>query len=158
MTTPTTATTSPLPAIVTRLSPIAQRLLALGMPMGPNVLITVRGRKSGTPHTFPVALLEVDGRTYLFSAFGEVQWVQNLRAAGELTIRRGRKDLRMTAVELDPEVAAPCLAAGLKPVMKVPLIGSMIAGWYSIDKRSTADDYRASAREHPAFELTPAGA
>jgi hypothetical protein len=31
----------------------------------------------------------------------------------------------------------------------------MIAGWYGIDRRSTTEDYRAAARRHPAFELTP---
>lgn len=50
-----------------------------------------------------------------FSPFGDVNWVHNLRAAGELTIRRGRRDRRMTAVELTPEVAAPILEAGLRP-------------------------------------------
>ena len=91
-----------IPSIVNRLNPLVRRLLALGLPMGPNVLITVRGRKSGRPYTFPVAILERDGREYLFSPFGEVNWVHNLRAAGEATIRRGRRDRRMTAVELSP--------------------------------------------------------
>ena len=151
-----TTTTFPVPPIVGRLDPLVRRLLALGVPMGPNVLITVRGRKTGTPYTFPVATLEVDGRQYLFSPFGEVSWVQNLRAVGELTIRRGRRDERVTARELTPEVAAPFLEAGLKPVMKVPLVGPMIAGWYGIDRSSTSADYLTAARLHPAFELRPA--
>jgi deazaflavin-dependent oxidoreductase (nitroreductase family) len=154
-TTPT-APTFPIPSIVTRLNPRVRRLLALGMPMGPNVLVTIRGRKTGTPYTFPVATLEVDGTEYLFSPFGEVAWVQNLRATGELTIHRGRREQRMIARPLDPETAAPFLEAGLKPVMRVPGMGSMIAGWYQIDRSSTSTDYLASARQHPAFELQPA--
>jgi deazaflavin-dependent oxidoreductase (nitroreductase family) len=155
MTTPTTVAPLPIPSIVHRLNPLVRRLLALGMPMGPNVLLTVRGRKTGTAYTFPVATLAVDGREYLFSPFGEVSWVHNLRASGEATIRRGRRDRRMTAVELPPEVAALKLEAGLRPVMGMPVFGSMIAGWYGVDKDSTKADFLASAQAHPAFELTP---
>jgi deazaflavin-dependent oxidoreductase (nitroreductase family) len=156
MSTPQPATQFPIPSIVQRLNPIVRRLLAIGVPMGPNVLITVRGRKSGTLYTFPVATLRVGGREYLFSPFGDVQWVHNLRAAGEATIRRGRRDRRMTAVEISPEVAAPILEAGLRPVLRTPVFGSMIAGWYRIDRQSTAADFRASALQHPAFELRDA--
>ena len=156
MSTSEATTQFPVPPIVGRLDPLVRRLLALGVPMGPNVLITVRGRKTGTPYTFPVATLEVDGSEYLFSPFGEVSWVQNLRASGELTIRRGRRERAMTARELTPEVAAPNLEAGLKPVMNVPLIGPMIAGWYGIGRSSTSADYLTAARLHPAFELRAA--
>jgi deazaflavin-dependent oxidoreductase (nitroreductase family) len=154
MTTHQTAPTFPIPTIVQRLNPLVRRLLAIGVPMGPNVLMTVRGRKSGKAYTFPVATLEVEGRQFLFSPFGDVQWVHNLRAAGEATIRRGRTDHRMTAVELTPEAAAPFLEAGLRPVLRTPLFGSMIAGWYGIGRSSTSADYLAAARLHPAFALS----
>jgi deazaflavin-dependent oxidoreductase (nitroreductase family) len=153
MSTPQPAAPFPIPSIVQRLNPIVRRFLAIGLPMGPNVLITIRGRKSGALYTFPVATLRVDGREYLFSPFGEVQWVHNLRAAGEATIRRGRRDRRMTAVEISPDVAAPILEAGLRPVMRISVFGSMIAGWYGVDRQSTAADFRAAALQHPAFEL-----
>ena len=152
MTTPQTAA-SGIPSIVHLFNPLVRRLLALGLPMGPNVLMTVRGRKSGKAYTFPVATLEARGREFLFSPFGEVNWVANLRASGEATIRRGRRNRRMRAVELSPEVAAPFLAEGMRPVMGMPMFGSMIAGWYGIDRSSTSEDYLAAARLHPAFEL-----
>jgi deazaflavin-dependent oxidoreductase (nitroreductase family) len=157
MTTPHVVAARPVPSIVNRLNPLVRWLLGLGLPMGPNVLMTVRGRKSGKPYTFPVATLGVDGREYLFSPFGEVQWVRNLRASGEATIRRGRRDHRMRAVELAPEDAAPFLRAGLEPIMGMPLFGSMIAGWYEVDRSSTPEDYLASARRHPAFALIEIG-
>jgi deazaflavin-dependent oxidoreductase (nitroreductase family) len=153
MTTPQAAAPGGIPAIVHFFNPMVRRLLALGVPMGPNVLMTVRGRKSGKAYTFPVATLEADGREFLFSPFGEVNWVANLRVSGEATLRRGRRNRRMSAVELTPEVAAPILAEGMRPVMGMPMFGSMIAGWYGIDRNSTADDYLAAARRHPAFEL-----
>ncbi|TAL05614.1 MAG: deazaflavin-dependent nitroreductase, partial [Chloroflexota bacterium] len=37
------------PAFVRASNPLTRRMLRLGMPMGPNVLLTVRGRTSGLP-------------------------------------------------------------------------------------------------------------
>jgi deazaflavin-dependent oxidoreductase (nitroreductase family) len=153
MTTPNTAAPGGIPSIVTFFNPMVRRLLALGMPMGPNVLMTVRGRKSGKDYTFPVATIEASGKEYLFSPFGEVNWVANLRAAGELTLRRGRRNRRMRAVELTPEIAAPYLEEGMRSVIGMPMFGSMIAGWYGINRSSTSADFLAAARQHPAFEL-----
>ena len=83
--------TSRVPSIVPILNPLIRRLLGAGLPFGPNVLLTVRGRRSGEPRTFPVAILELDGRRYVQSPFGEVNWVRNLRAAGEAVVTRGRR-------------------------------------------------------------------
>jgi deazaflavin-dependent oxidoreductase (nitroreductase family) len=145
------------PSIVNRLNPLVVAALRLGVPMGPNVLMTVRGRHSGQPRTFPVAVLEDGGRRYLFSPFGEVNWVHNLRASGTATIGRGRRRQKVEASALAPEAAARYLEAGLRPIMRVPVLGPMIAGWYGIDKRSTAEDYLAAANRHPGFELRDAG-
>jgi deazaflavin-dependent oxidoreductase (nitroreductase family) len=141
------------PGFVLRTNPLVLRALRLGVPMGPNVLLTVRGRKTGQPRTFPVAILKTDGREYLFSAFGEVSWVHNLRAAGRAAISHGRRTRGVTATEVAPTEAAVVLEAGLRPIMRVPVIGSMIAGWYGIDRHSTVEDYDRAARRHPAFEL-----
>jgi deazaflavin-dependent oxidoreductase (nitroreductase family) len=153
----TTSKSAPSPAsaprFVLRTNPLVLRALRLGLPMGPNVLLTVRGRKTGQPRTFPVAILNTDGRKYLFSAFGHVSWVHNLRAAGMASIRHGRHTRTVTASELAPPEAAVVLEAGLRPIMRVPVIGGMIAGWYGIDRNSTQDDYLTAARGHPAFEL-----
>ncbi|HEX2754087.1 MAG TPA: hypothetical protein VHM48_01415 [Candidatus Limnocylindrales bacterium] len=45
--------------------------------------------------------------------------------------------------------------AGVRPVLGAPVFGSMISGWYGINRSSTAADYLAAARRHPAFELRP---
>jgi deazaflavin-dependent oxidoreductase (nitroreductase family) len=54
--------------------------------MGPDVLLTVRGRKSGLPRSTPATICENSGKRGLISPFGEVNWVRNLRAAGRATI------------------------------------------------------------------------
>ena len=78
-----------VPAIVPLLNPLIRRLLSVGLPFGPNVLLTVRGRSSGQPRTVPVAVVEIDGRRFVQSPFGEVNWVRNLRSAREAVVSKG---------------------------------------------------------------------
>jgi deazaflavin-dependent oxidoreductase (nitroreductase family) len=156
MTDETAPKTFAIPSIVETLNPVVRRLLRLGMPMGPNALLTIRGRTSGELRTFPVTLLESGDKRYVFSAFGEVNWVHNLRAAGVATLKHGRRSEPVVAVELAPEAAAPILQAAFAKVLKVKGFGTMIGGWYGVTSASTDDDYRASALVHPGFELRPA--
>ena len=44
---------------------IIKRLLRAGVPMGPMILLTVRGRTTGQPRTTPVDLLERNDRRWL---------------------------------------------------------------------------------------------
>jgi deazaflavin-dependent oxidoreductase (nitroreductase family) len=96
------ARTDGAPRWVTMFTPLAKRLLGAGIPLGPNGLITVRGRRSGKPRTTPVAVIQAKGRRWIWAPWGEVHWVRNLRAAGEgiLTVR-GR-EIPVRATELDP--------------------------------------------------------
>ena len=59
------------------------------------LLLTVAGRRSGKPHTVPVAYVERDGAYYLAATAGgqpkEPQWVRNLRVASTATIEVGRE-------------------------------------------------------------------
>src|SRR3979409_85969 len=89
-----------VPGLVGFFNPLAQRMLGIGVPMGPNALITVKGRKSGEPRTTPVALIEIEGKRWGQSPFGDVNWVRNLRAAGQATLTLGKKEELVTATEL----------------------------------------------------------
>src|SRR5512133_1453844 len=90
-----------VPSHVSFFSRILKFLMVAGVPLGPNRLITVRGRKSGQPRITPLAVIEVSGRRWVWAPWGEVQWVRNLRAAGRATIAvRGRKE-DVSATELD---------------------------------------------------------
>ena len=62
----------------------------------PVLLLTVRGRKTGTPRTVPVAYFEHDGG-YVVAASGggtkdDPQWIHNLRAAAKAEIRIGAQE------------------------------------------------------------------
>jgi deazaflavin-dependent oxidoreductase (nitroreductase family) len=139
-----------LPAWVPFFNRIARPLLAAGVPMGPDVLLTVRGRKSGLPRTTPVAICENAGRRGLISPFGEVDWVRNLRAAGSATITAGGRTEEVTAVELGPAEAAAFVRDVLAPHARRTRLGR----WFvrNID-RIDIDDPVAAAEGRPVFEL-----
>ena len=46
-----------VPTHISLFSPLLQALLKAGLPVGPNALITIRGRKSGEPRNAGVAVI-----------------------------------------------------------------------------------------------------
>jgi deazaflavin-dependent oxidoreductase (nitroreductase family) len=129
---------------------IVELLLKLGVRIGPNVLLTVTGRKTGEPRTVPVALVETNGRRWLVGSFGEVNWVRNLRAAGEGTLTVGRRSEHIRVVELAPEQAGPVL----KDVLA--WAPGLIKGYFDVTAESPLEDFVREAPHHPVFELMPA--
>jgi deazaflavin-dependent oxidoreductase (nitroreductase family) len=91
--------------------------------MGPNALLTVRGRTSGLPRTTPVALLVIDGRRWVVGTFGDVHWVRNLRAAGEATLTVKGRSEPVQATTYSPQEAASFFKHVLGPyARRTPLI------------------------------------
>lgn len=80
---------------------ILQLLMDAGVPLGPNRLVTIRGRMSGLPRTTAIAVIEISGRRWVWAPWGEVNWVRNLRAAGAATITTGGEKEDVVATELD---------------------------------------------------------
>jgi deazaflavin-dependent oxidoreductase (nitroreductase family) len=145
--------TSRAPSLIPILNPIIRRLIGAGMPFGPNVLLTVRGRTSGLPRTFPVAIIELEGRRYVQSPFGEVNWVHNLRVAGEAIVTKGRRQEPVEAIEVAPEAGGPILRDALAPYIRSRLLRPVLGRFFGFRADSTLDDYIAEARLHPMFEL-----
>lgn len=146
------------PAIVRRSNSLTTRLLRLGMPMGPNVLLTVRGRSSGEPRTAPVAVVEIERHRYIVGAYGDVQWVRNLRAAGEAEIAtRGRTE-HVTARELDPVEARTYFRETLPGFIRhLPWFGRVFGGaLFRLIAPEILKDPVAAAASRPVFELLPA--
>jgi deazaflavin-dependent oxidoreductase (nitroreductase family) len=142
-----------VPSWVPYFNLIARRLLALGVPMGPDVLLTVRGRKSGLPRTTPVALCEYAGRQGVVSPFGETDWSRNLRAAGRAIISIGRHKEEVMAVELEPPEAAAFIRDVLAPRARQTLLGE----WFvrCVDQIDI-DHPMGAVQGRPMFELHPA--
>jgi deazaflavin-dependent oxidoreductase (nitroreductase family) len=89
-------------------------LTKLGISLWGSRVLTVRGRKTGEPRSVPVNLLTIDGEQYLVAPRGHTQWVRNLRAAGEGTLRVGRRIESFTAEELADGDKPSLLRAYLK--------------------------------------------
>jgi deazaflavin-dependent oxidoreductase (nitroreductase family) len=142
-----------VPSFVPALNGVIRRLLGAGLPMGPNGLLTIRGRSTGVPHTFPVAFLELDGRRYVQGTFGETNWVKNLRAAGEAVVSKGNASEEVDAIELTPDDAALVLRGALAPFVGRRLMRPLVGRFFNLPNRAGLDDYRVVARAHPTFEL-----
>jgi deazaflavin-dependent oxidoreductase (nitroreductase family) len=146
-----------IPSFVPLFNAVARRLIRLGVPLGPNALLTVRGRRSGQPRTTPVALVEAEGRRWISSPYGEVQWVRNLRASGEATVAAGRRRETVRAVELDRAEAERFFADVLGPYVRRSRVARWLIGSV-LGAPEIAGDPRRAAERHPVFELHPAQA
>ena len=85
------ATPSRAPGLIRMPGPMVNKLLEWGFPMGPNVLVTIRGRVSGEPRTQPLAMFSDEDRRWLIGTFGDTNWCRNMRANPEIEIRHGRR-------------------------------------------------------------------
>ena len=149
-------------------NPLGRRMITAGVPTGaPNILLIVRGRRSGTERTTPVTLLDFEGHSYVQATYGASGWGRNLRAAGEATmIRPGGQRSPVHAIEVPPSEAAAILRRALEPYRQVHLIRGLLGSRvrppvgllrrYRIRVDNTPQDYFVEAQRHPLFELRPA--
>lgn len=124
------------------------KLVGPGLVVGnyPMYLLTVRGRKSGLPRTVAVAIMQRDGKRYIGSPYGIVDWVRNLRAAGAATLTRGRRTETVNASQLPAAEAAPLLQAEVKA-------GNPFMGYYGIAANSSQEEFEQASVTHPVFLL-----
>jgi deazaflavin-dependent oxidoreductase (nitroreductase family) len=125
---------------------IIRALLWLGVSPPHTYLLTVRGRKSGKPYSTPVTLVEENGQRWLVSPYGEVGWVKNARAAGQVTLERRRRAETVSIVKLSPEDAAPVLK---KYITQVPITRP----FFGVTPQSGIDEFIAEAPKHPVFRV-----
>ena len=142
----------PVPWWIPVFNPVARFLLGAGVPMASNGLLTVRGRKSGLPRTTPLAIIQAGGRRWIWSPYGDVQWVRNLRAAGTATISERRRRLEVRAIELDQ----PGRIAFFRDVIG-PMARSVRGGvtFIRLVDRVDLHDPAAAAEGRYVFELLP---
>lgn len=143
-----------VPAFVGFFNPIARRLIKVGPLLGPNALITIRGRKSGLPRTTPVALVELDGRRWVIGTFGETNWVRNLRTSGAATLTVGKSETPVRATELGLDERTAFFAERLGPYARRLRIGPLLLGM--LGARDILDDPAGAAGRRPVFELDAA--
>jgi deazaflavin-dependent oxidoreductase (nitroreductase family) len=123
---------------------ILTALIQLGIPTGSIVLLTVAGRRTGQPRSTPVTLLTASGRRYLASPYGEVAWVQNVRASGRADLKyRGRV-----------ETVAPLLKTYREKY-------AVVAPFFDPKPGDPVERFAAEADKHPVLRFclpNPSGA
>jgi deazaflavin-dependent oxidoreductase (nitroreductase family) len=125
---------------------LAQSLAWLGV--GPSVyhILTTTGRKSGKPRRTPVIVMKKNGQRWIVSPYGETGWVKNVRAGGEVSIRRG---LRREGVRLE-EVDAPTAVSILQDYVRdVPITRP----YFDVTADSPEEAFVAEAPRHPVFRV-----
>jgi len=123
-------------------------MIRLGIAPAGMHLLTVRGRKTGLPRTTPVKLIEHQGSRWLVAPYGEVAWVRNTRAAGQVELHRGRTVEHAQVREAGPEEAAPVLRAYLRQLRLV------VGAYFDVTPASPDSAFAAEAAHHPVFLLT----
>ena len=111
-------------------------------------VLEVKGRSSGKTRSVIVNPLKIDDEWYLMSARGESNWVRNIRASGEGTLRRGRKGREFRANELTIEEKLPVMRAYLQKW------GWQVKSFMGVDGKSSDEEIRAILPNHPVFLLT----
>jgi F420H(2)-dependent quinone reductase len=112
--------------------------IAMTFNFGPFETLTVVKRTSKQPQKIPVTPLELDGVKYLVSAYGETQWVKNVRANPD--VKLGGVDY--VAAETPVDARQPILDAYKAKV-----------GKYVDEQFRTLPE----PADHPVFALTPKG-
>jgi F420H(2)-dependent quinone reductase len=109
--------------------------IATTVSFGPFETLIVTKRLSKQPQTIPVTPIDVDGVKYVVSAYGETEWVKNVRA--NPNIKLGGVDY--VAAEIEVDTRKPILDAYQAKV-----------GKYVDDQFRQLPD----AADHPVFSLT----
>lgn len=130
--------------LTTTLTRVGFKLVGFGK--YPMYLLTVRGRKSGQPRTVPIVIIQQNGKRYLTSPYGIVDWVRNLRAAEEAILTRGRRSETIIARELPPKEAALVLREDI-------IGGNPFARNYHVTAESSLEDFERTTITHPVFVL-----
>ncbi|MGB8407452.1 MAG: nitroreductase/quinone reductase family protein [Mycobacterium sp.] len=123
----------------------------LGIPVGPSMVLTVPGRKSGTPRSTPMTPFTFHGELYVVAGYPGAQWALNARSAGTGTLSRGRKSRPVKITELTVDQARPVLRAF--PV-QVP-VGVMYAKNSGLVTDGTPDEFEALAGTLAVFRFDP---
>lgn len=111
-------------------------------------ILTLRGRRTGRLHSTPVDVIEAAGHRWLVAGYGLSGWALNARAAGEVTLRRGRRSRRYTVAEPRPPDAVPVLRKYMAQIR-------VTRPYFDAAPDSPDHAINAELPRHPVFELTP---
>ncbi len=132
-----------------RLANVGMRAwLRVGVAPPHTYLLTVKGRRTGTMYSTPVTLVEDQSGRWLVAPYGEVGWVKNTRAAGQVRLTRGRHSEDMGIEEVNGADAAGVLRRYVSAAR-------IVRPFFDVDPESPLAAFEAEAPLHPVFRLCP---
>jgi deazaflavin-dependent oxidoreductase (nitroreductase family) len=131
------------------LNALVKTVLRVGLGPRHTYLLSVRGRRTGRRYSTPVTLVEAGTNRCLVAPYGEVSWVRNARATGQVTLSRGRRSETVAIVELGPAEAAPVLK---QYATEVPITRP----FFDARPDSPLEAFVAEAPRHPVFRIRSA--
>jgi len=126
-------------------------LIRAGIVRGPYGILTVPGRRTGLPRSNPVELTPIGDGWRVFAAYGLVDWVKNLQAAGTATIQLRRQELPVTSRQLPPREAAAVLLDRVASASGTTM--RMIGPYFDATSESPIEAWELEAEHHPVFVL-----
>lgn len=117
--------------------------------------MTVKGRNSGKTRRNPVGLFEHNGKRYLFSTFGDVNWVRNVRTARTAKVKKGLRTRTVVPVELSLNDAAVVLKETIAPAF-LGIGGKIFGSHFPLKPDDSMDKFVEEAKRHPVFQLREA--
>jgi deazaflavin-dependent oxidoreductase (nitroreductase family) len=120
-------------------------LSAVGV--GPTSMLTTTGRRTGRSRSTPVIPVRQGDRQWLVAPYGEVSWLLNARASGEVILRRGRTSQTFTIREVSAVEAGPILKQYIA-------VASATRPYFRADRDAPISEFIAEAELHPVLELT----
>jgi deazaflavin-dependent oxidoreductase (nitroreductase family) len=127
-------------------------LLAAGLLRSHYALLTVTGRRTGRRLSMPVRPIGHDGQRFLVAPYGPVAWVRNARAAGRVTLTRGRRSETVAIVEQPPASSGAVLQAYVRAV-------PVTRPYFDARPDDPPERFTAEADKHPVFRIVgPASA
>ncbi|MGO8948427.1 MAG: nitroreductase family deazaflavin-dependent oxidoreductase [Ktedonobacterales bacterium] len=129
-----------------RFNAVLVTLLRRGLPIGPFYLLTVQGRKTGEPRHLPVTPIIHHDQWWLVSPYGEVNWVRNVRAAGEVLLTRGRHRRTFFVRELTTGESAPILKEYVTRF-------AIVRPYFDATPEAPLEAFQAESAYHPVFQL-----
>lgn len=124
---------------------IFRGLAAIGV--GPASMLTTTGRRTGLLRSTPVIPVRQGDHQWLVSPYGEVSWLLNARASGQVDLRRGREDHKYAVREVSAVEAGPILKQYVS-------VASATRPYFRADKTAPINEFIAEAALHPVLELT----
>jgi deazaflavin-dependent oxidoreductase (nitroreductase family) len=110
------------------------------------VLLTVEGRRTGRRYSTPVRPVVYGGDRWLVAPYGDVGWVRNARAAGQVTLTRRGRDEVVRVVECDGGESGPVLREYVRVVPAT-------RPYFDAGPDDPAEVFAAEASHHPVFRV-----